>query len=59
VQLEDQRSRKAQEGHIEEVKTARPNKRHEKWQPKPKLQRKAQNIKSSQNLKTPPESNSP
>jgi hypothetical protein len=57
VQLEDQRSRKAQEGHIEEVKTASPNKRHEKWQPKPKLQRKAK--KSSKHKKLTKLKNSP
>jgi hypothetical protein len=66
TQLEDQKPRKAPEGHLEEGKTIRPAKRHEKQQTKQngeeelsKSQKQNKASKKSSNSKTPLESNSP
>jgi hypothetical protein len=68
AQLEDQKSRKAQECHLEKGKIARPIKEQkainlEKWKRRAKISSN-QNTTSKKNsnskkLKTPPESNSP
>jgi hypothetical protein len=56
AQLEDQRLRKAQEGHLEEGKATRPTKRTESGKPS---QNSKEEQRKAKKHKTPPQSNSP